>query len=102
MTRKQDRYADKAANQARVNGETITAGRNVHELLELFRTHERPADHFRGVARHAKERRLNGVPLGLQHLWQRCRGSVNGLEVSALHRQIQEAVKLLAGDLTHS
>ena len=63
MTRKQDRYADKAANQTRINGETITAGRDVHEFIERFGTHERPADHLRAVARNARKRREKGDPL---------------------------------------
>ena len=45
MPRKQDRYADKAANQIRINGETITAGQNVRENAE--RTGDRPVDSLR-------------------------------------------------------
>ena len=63
MTRKQDRYADKAANQARINGETITAGREVHEFIENFGSHERPADYLRAVARNARKRREKGYPM---------------------------------------
>ena len=58
MPRKQDRYADKAANQIRINGETITAGQNVREDAES--TGDRPADSLRRVARYARQRRLEG------------------------------------------
>ena len=58
MPRKQDRYADKAANQIRINGETITAGQNVRENAE--RTGDRPADSLRRVARYAQQRRREG------------------------------------------
>ncbi len=55
MPRKQDRYADKAANQIRVNGETITARQEVRD-----RESRRPADQLRRVARYARQRRLEG------------------------------------------
>ena len=54
MPRKQDRYADKAANQTRVNGETIIAGKNVRM------SGHRPADALRKAARYARQRRLEG------------------------------------------
>ena len=60
MTRKQNRYADQAANEARINGETITAGRNVREFIERYGHHERPADQLRSVALAARERRAEG------------------------------------------
>ena len=55
MPRKQDRYAEKAANKIRVNGETITAGQ-----LSGYRGSERRADVLRSVARYARIRRLQG------------------------------------------
>ena len=55
MPRKQDRYADKAANQIRINGETITARQDVRENAES--TGDRPADSLRRVARYARQRR---------------------------------------------
>ena len=58
MPRKQDRYADKAANQIRINGETITAGQGNREFTE--RTAGRPADSLRGVARYARQKRHEG------------------------------------------
>ena len=39
--------------------------------------------------------------LGLEHFRKRRRGAVDGLEVSTLHRPVQEAVELLTGGLTH-
>ena len=62
MTRKQDRYADKAANQTRIHGQTITAGWNVREFIEKYGTHERPAAHLRAVAHHASQWREKGKP----------------------------------------
>ena len=55
MPRKQDRYADKAANQTRINGETIAVGKNVR--ISGF---DRPADVLRKAARYARQRRLEG------------------------------------------
>ena len=55
MPRKQDRYADKAAKQTRINGETITAGKNVR-MSGL----DRPADVLRKAARYARQRRQEG------------------------------------------
>ena len=55
MPRKQDLYADKAANQIRVNGESITVRQEARD-----RESRRPADQLRRVARYARQRRLEG------------------------------------------
>ena len=55
MPRKQDRYADKAAKQTRINSETIAVWKNVR--MSGF---DRPADVLRKASRYARQRRLEG------------------------------------------
>ena len=58
MPRKQDRYADKAANQIRINGETITAKRD-HPIDSSVGS-QRPVDQLQKIAQHAQKRRQDG------------------------------------------
>ena len=78
MPRKQDRYADKAANQIRINGETITAGQNVREFAE--RTGDQPADSLRKGARYARQRRKASDDLAIRSKARRTGGTTLGTQ----------------------